>query len=380
MHSKYLNRCLELAKLGETGAYPNPIVGCVIVQNGKIIGEGFHKKYGEAHAEVNAINTALQTIQNLEGTTIYVSLEPCSHFGKTPPCSDLIIKHKFKTLVYACADPNPLVSGKGITAIKKAGIEVIGPETLDSKIIEAAQYLNRVFFKTINQTPWITVKIAVTEDGLMIPKPANPQLQRDGSTSEGGWISNPEARKRAHRLRSSHQLLITGINTVKNDNPEFNVRHSPADLNLAEIKNPDILILKDQTDFTQEDRTRLKIFNSGRKILEYSGTKNLQDLVSKLSSQGYNKILLEAGPKLTRAFIEAKLVDELIIYQKLSQNFYTEIQGTHTGLLSKPPEFSLNNPFQDQYLASNKIKYFHLDFSHSSNNKIPDLEIKITAE
>lgn len=303
-HEIYLKRCFDLAKQGETLAFPNPIVGCVIVHDDTIIGEGFHRKYGEAHAEVNAINSAPQRL--LAESTIYISLEPCAHHGKTPPCADLLIKHKFKHLVFSSYDPNPLVSGQGIKRIREAGIEVIEPRDLDPELVKESDWLNRVFFKFINQEPqWLTLKIAATAEGSMI--------------SDEKWITNSESRKDVHRLRSTHQLLVTTITTVRADNPLYTVRHSAEELGLADIRNPDIVILKSNSDFTENERKSLNIFqDKSRKILEYQCAKNdsqaLEKFIQDMISKGYQKIMIEAGPTLSQAFSDSGLIDEIIYY------------------------------------------------------------------
>ncbi|MDA0773157.1 MAG: bifunctional diaminohydroxyphosphoribosylaminopyrimidine deaminase/5-amino-6-(5-phosphoribosylamino)uracil reductase RibD [Cyanobacteria bacterium] len=302
-HNQYLEQCFKLAKRGETLAFPNPIVGSVIVHQNKIIGQGFHRQAGQAHAEVNAINDAITNgYQNLfPESTIYVSLEPCSHTGKTPPCADLIIKHRFKCLVFSSYDPNPIVNSSD--KIKAAGIEVIEPKDLEPKLVQESNYLNRVFFKTIQEpnSTWITVKIATTADGRMITKPDEPR-----------WITNAESRKDVHRMRSCNDLLITSIRTIEADNPEYTVRHSAKELILATIKNPDVAILKSSTDFSHRN---FKIFKeANRKVIEHKVI-DLKSTIQNFIDQGYKRIMIEVGPKLSEAFIEAALVDEIVHYQ-----------------------------------------------------------------
>lgn len=332
----YLRRCIELAKLGESNAFPNPIVGCVIVHDGEIIGEGFHEYFGGPHAEVNAINNAIAVIARSRATsqsssikdwitTIYISLEPCSHHGKTPPCTDLIIEYKFKTLVYACSDPNPLVAGKGIAKIKAAGIEVIGPQELDPEIVREAEFINRAFFSVIkarstepsalSPQPWLSLKIAITKDGRMITNNNEPR-----------WITNTNARKDVHRLRSTHQLIVTSYQTVIADDPLYTVRYSLEELKLAGIKQPDIAILKSTNNFTDEDRSGLQIFQTQdqRKVFEYKAN-DLKIFIADMVKNSYQKIMIEAGPKLSKAFIDADLVDELIVYSP-SDNFQENLK------------------------------------------------------
>ena len=302
-YNQYLEHCFKLAKKGESLAFPNPIVGSVIVHQDKIIGHGFHREAGQAHAEVNAINDAIiNGYRNLfPESTIYVSLEPCSHTGKTPPCADLIIKHKFKRLVFSSYDPNPLVHSTN--KIRASGIEVIEPKDIEADLVKESNYINKIFFKTIKEpnSAWITVKIASTADGRMITNPNEPR-----------WITNQESRKDVHRMRSCHDLLITSIRTVEADDPEYTVRHSTEELKLSDIKNPDIAILKLSTDFSHRD---FKIFKqANRKVHDYK-VSDLKSTIQEFINQGYKRIMVEAGPKLSQAFIETRLVDEIIHYQ-----------------------------------------------------------------
>ncbi len=323
-HNKFLKRCFELAQLGETYAFPNPIVGCVIVPNGEIISEGFHRKCGEAHAEVNAVNSVLSNEPLFKESTIYVSLEPCAHHGRTAPCADLIIKHKFKRLVFSSYDPNPLVSGQGIQRIREAGIEVIEPKDLDIKLVEESNWLNRVFFKLIvTQSQWITLKIAATAEGSMI--------------SDEKWITNSESRKDVHRLRSTHQLLVTSIATVRADNPLYTVRHSPEELGLVDIHNPDIAILKSNSDFTDTERKSLNIFQDvSKNVFEYKTNQDdsqaLERFIEEMVSKGYQKIMIEAGPRLSQAFLESGLVDEIVHYAPTSNNSVEKISNLYQRL------------------------------------------------
>jgi len=302
MHAKYLKRCFELAKQGETLACPNPIVGCVIVHQGKIISEGFHRACGEAHAEVEAI-TACSQSNLFKKSTIYVSLEPCAHHGKTPPCADLIIKHQFKELVFSSYDPNPEVSGKGIERIKTAGIKVIEPKDLDPKLKEESDYLNRMFFKWIATSPaaprndsgtWISLKIALTSSGEM--------------TSESKWITNSESRKDVHRMRSTHDLIITGAETIRQDDSSLDIRHEPTELGLQDIKNPDVVVLHKKNKISNEDKHKVFNLDPERKVFQ-----------SQEIPQGYKRIMVETGPRLSNYFLESNLVDEVIIYQSMQE-------------------------------------------------------------
>ncbi|MEO1653709.1 MAG: bifunctional diaminohydroxyphosphoribosylaminopyrimidine deaminase/5-amino-6-(5-phosphoribosylamino)uracil reductase RibD, partial [Bacteroidota bacterium] len=203
-----MRRTLELASMGQGKVSPNPLVGAVIVWNQKIIGEGWHNKYGEAHAEVNAIQSVTDPTL-LSESSIYVNLEPCSHHGKTPPCADLLIKHQFKKVCIAHMDPNPLVAGNGVAKLQEAGIEV------ELGILEEeAQYLNRRFLRFMkDQRPYVIFKWAETADGFMA---------RENFDSK--WISNLLSRKLVHKWRAEEDGIMVGKNTARWDNPKLTVR------------------------------------------------------------------------------------------------------------------------------------------------------------
>jgi diaminohydroxyphosphoribosylaminopyrimidine deaminase/5-amino-6-(5-phosphoribosylamino)uracil reductase len=210
----FMKRCLELAEMGNGDVSPNPMVGCVIVSGGKVIGEGNHRKYGEAHAEVNAIRSILDrygenAAELLESATVYVSLEPCAHFGKTPPCADLLIRHSVKKVVIGNRDPFPDVNGKGIEKLQHAGIEVV-----HGILDEECRYLNRRFFTRINQhRPYIILKWARTANGYFAPKNTVQQ-----------WISGPLAKKLVHKWRTEEDAVLVGKQTAISDNPQLSAR------------------------------------------------------------------------------------------------------------------------------------------------------------
>lgn len=203
-----MQRAIELAGIGLGSASPNPLVGCVIVSDGRIIGEGWHKKYGESHAEVNAIDS-VENKSLLSGSTVYVNLEPCSHHGRTPPCAEKLIEVGVKRVVISTGDTNPLVSGKGIALLSNAGIEVI------TGIMEKeGRRLNRRFFTSIEQQiPYVILKWAETSDGFMASENGEPK-----------WISNLYSRQRAHQWRAQEDAILIGTSTARVDNPRLNVR------------------------------------------------------------------------------------------------------------------------------------------------------------
>ena len=210
-HEKYIKRALQLAKNGLGTTRPNPTVGAVIVYNDKIIGEGFTSVYGENHAEVNAINSVIDKTL-LKEATIYVTLEPCSHFGKTPPCADLIVKNQLKNVVIGCVDTNSLVAGKGIERLKNAGINVIV-----GVLEDACKKHHKRFFTVQNKNrPYIILKWAQSQDGFIAPKTKNEQ--------KPVWISNRYSQQLVHKWRSDEHAILVGTNTVIADNPKLNVR------------------------------------------------------------------------------------------------------------------------------------------------------------
>ena len=211
IHEKYINRCLQIAKNGLGTTRPNPMVGAVIVYNEKIIGEGFTSPYGQAHAEVNAIN-AVKDKSLLSQSTIYVTLEPCSHYGKTPPCSDLIIDNKIPNVVIGCIDDNPEVAGKGIQKLRDAGCNVIvGVLEKDCKT-----HLKRFFTFHNKKRPYIILKWAETKDGFIAPQTKDEQ--------KPVWITNIYSRQLVHKWRAEEQAILVGTNTVIEDNPSLTVR------------------------------------------------------------------------------------------------------------------------------------------------------------
>lgn len=208
MHDIYMQRALDLALLGQGNVSPNPLVGCVLVANNQVIGEGWHKQYGQAHAEVNAVADVTQPAL-LQHATAYVSLEPCSHFGKTPPCADLLIRSKIKHLVVCNLDPNTLVAGKGLQRIKEAGIEIT------TGILEReGRELNKRFFTFIEKKrPYIILKWAQTADGFVAR-----------SNYDSKWISNHLSRKWVHKWRTTEDAILVGTQTALHDNPRLNAR------------------------------------------------------------------------------------------------------------------------------------------------------------
>lgn len=306
----YMHRCLDLAALGSGMVSPNPMVGAVIVHEGKIIGEGYHQKYGGPHAEVNAVNNVLEHFENAEellrDATIYVSLEPCAHYGKTPPCADLIIKHRIPRVVVGCRDSFDQVDGKGIEKLQAAGIEVrIG--ILEQECLD----LNSRFFTRVQKhRPYIILKWAQTADGFFAPDD-NSQF----------WITGPESRKLVHQWRTEEDAVLVGKNTAAIDNPQLNVRY-------AEGRNPKRIVIDrrlelDPTLHLFDQSVETIVFNELR--TEVNGKNKyiaLEDfdryvpqyMMYQLYLQDVQSVIVEGGAATLRSFIEAGLWDEARIF------------------------------------------------------------------
>jgi diaminohydroxyphosphoribosylaminopyrimidine deaminase/5-amino-6-(5-phosphoribosylamino)uracil reductase len=308
-HERYMKRCLELAVKGLGYVAPNPMVGCVIVCDGEIIGEGFHERYGEAHAEVNAIN-AVKNKELLKKSTLYVNLEPCSHFGKTPPCADLIIEHKIPYVVIGSIDSNSLVSGKGIEKLAKAGIDVkVGILEDDCK------KLNKRFFTFHEKKrPYIILKWAQTADGFIDAK------RNEENTSKPIQISNSDSKKLLHLWRSQEQAILVGTNTSLLDNPQLTVREVtgknplritvdkwlriPKHFHLFDLSTPTLV-------FTASDEP-------SQKNLEFIKIDFEQEIIPQILNELYKRniqsLLIEGGEKILNSFIDAGLWDSARVF------------------------------------------------------------------
>ena len=286
---KYMLRSLELAELGAGSVAPNPLVGSVIVHNGKIIGEGYHEKVGEAHAEVNAINSVADKTL-LSQSTIYVSLEPCSHFGKTPPCADLIIKHRLKRAVIAIQDPFAEVNGAGIKKLVDAGIDVtVG--VLEKEALE----LNRRFITFHEKKrPYIILKWAETADGFV-------DTLRSDSSEPALKITGSTANTLVHKWRSEETAIMVGKHTAILDNPSLTSRKYAG-------KNPTRILL----DSKSEVQETANIFNNeAHTILFAEDARNLEKVLAELHTLNIQSVIVEGGPKLHHSFYEAGLWDEI---------------------------------------------------------------------
>ena len=301
--SKYMTRAFELAKQGLGSVSPNPMVGCVIVYNDSIIGEGWHQKYGDAHAEVNAVNSVKEK-SILNEATAYVTLEPCVHYGKTPPCADLLISHQLKKVVIANTDPFPLVNGGGIKKLEHAGIEVkVGV------LKEIGREINKRFFSAIEKKrPYIILKWAQTADGF---------IARENFDSK--WISNEYSRKLVHKWRSEEDAILVGTNTAKYDDPSLNVRG-------WEGKNPLRLVIDKNLSLDSS----LNLLDRAIPTVCYNLNKDeisenlifkrvkegnmISDILFDLNERKIQSLIVEGGSSLINSFISEGLWDEARIF------------------------------------------------------------------
>lgn len=306
---KYIRRCIQLAQYGLGTTYPNPMVGSVIVYEDTIIGEGWHKKAGEPHAEVNAINS-VKDKSLLQKATIYVSLEPCSHFGKTPPCSDLIVKNKIPKVVIGTVDPNVKVAGNGIKKLVEAGINItVG--ILENECYE----LNKRFF-TFHQKkrPYIILKWAESQDGFISPK--------EKSEQKPVWITNTYSRQLVHKWRSEEQAILVGTKTVIDDNPKLDVRDwtgkNPTrivlDQNNRIAKSCNVVDNQTKTFLFSKEKTNTDKENLIFETLDFE--KNIAGQVADaLYKHQIQSVIIEGGRQTLQTFIDANLWDEARIFK-----------------------------------------------------------------
>jgi len=321
-----MQTALNLAELGLGSVAPNPMVGCVIVYKNEIVAQGYHQKYGETHAEVNAINNLNVNI-NPKNCTLYVTLEPCSHFGKTPPCADLIIEKGFNKVVVCNLDSNPLVAGKGIKKLKNAGIEVI-----IGILEDFGNELNKRFFAFHKfKRPYIILKWAETNDGFIskLPLPINKQQN---------WITGNEAQQLSHLWRTQEQAILVGKNTVLADNPSLTAR-------LVKGNNPIRIVI----DKNLELNATLNIFNTDAKTIIFNSVKNeiknnltyiklnfnkyvAEQVLDKLYALNIQSIIVEGGTLTLNSFLQNDFFDELRIFKNPNLNFINGLKAPNIEL------------------------------------------------
>jgi diaminohydroxyphosphoribosylaminopyrimidine deaminase/5-amino-6-(5-phosphoribosylamino)uracil reductase len=314
MDDQWMMKAIELAKKGQGYVNPNPKVGAVIVKNGKVIGEGYHKIFGQAHAEMNAINSVKGTCK---GAVIYVTLEPCFHYGKTPPCVDAIIREKFKRVVIGMKDPNPNVAGKSIQKLKEKGISVtVG--VLESE----CRKLNPGFLKLVNEKkPYIVMKTAMTLDGKIATV-----------SGESRWITGGESRKKVHELRHELQGIMVGINTVLRDNPMLTARREkescqpvrivvdscgkiPLDSNIVQSATEyNTIVITTERIKTEKLHLLTDFGVTVEQVKTVEGRVDINDMIMRLGELSINSILQEGGGTLNDSMLRSGNVDEVICF------------------------------------------------------------------
>ncbi len=305
----FMSRCLDIAKLGIARTAPNPMVGCVIVCDGKIIGEGYHRKFGEAHAEVNAINS-VGNHELLKKSTLYVSLEPCSHFGKTPPCTDLIISKNIPRVVIGCVDSFSEVSGRGIKKLKQAGCDV----TVGVLENESREINKRFFTFNEKKRPYIILKWAQTLDGFI------DVVRNEDNKIEPTWITNETSRILVHKWRGQEPAIMIGTNTAEKDNPKLNVRDWTG-------TNPTRIVLDRQLRLSEslnifDGTIRTIVFTEkdieSKKNIDYIKINFNKNIIPQILDYLYRikiqSIIIEGGEKLIMSFVNQNMWDEARVF------------------------------------------------------------------
>ena len=332
----YIKRCIELAKQGERYTAPNPMVGCVIVHNGEIVSEGYHKRFGGPHAEANAFNNLAPAI-NTNECEVYVNLEPCSHYGKTPPCANLIEDKNPKRVIIGMLDPHTKVAGRGIQKLRDAGVKVkVGV------LVDECTALNRKFIKAhATQRPFVTLKWAETKNGFMA------RLEGDNQPAQISDVVNTPL---VHNLRATHQAILVGANTINRDKPRLDVRgvdgNNPIKIVLSKTLNVDLNIATFSTGYTL-----LYTTVNGEKTDNYELIKledmTLDSVLADMYSRDIHSVLVEGGNQVLTSFIENKAWDEAIIL-KSETEWDTGIKAPWVGIPSVNEKINGNDT----------IKYF----------------------
>lgn len=308
----YMKRALALARKGIGKTSPNPAVGCVIVNQGKIVGEGWHKRAGGHHAEVHALQMAGDSAR---GADVYVTLEPCSHTGKTPPCCDALIRAGVMRVIAGMSDPNPAVNGNGLKALELAGIQ-----TECGVLEDECRKINRPFIKHISTgLPYVTFKCAMTLDGNIA-----------SATGESRWISGEQSRRHVHKMRSANDAIMVGVDTIIADNPQLNVRHvigkDPLRIIVdSRLRTPETVTVLNQgaangtliATCEKNPEMHLRYTNQGAKIIlcdEHDGRVFMPGLLKKLGKMGIQSVLLEGGSRLAGDMVRQSLIDEFAIF------------------------------------------------------------------
>lgn len=305
-------KCIELAQKGKGYVSPNPLVGSIIVKEGRIIGKGYYKKFGEAHAEVNAVNDAVSSGNDIKGSTLYVNLEPCSHIGKTPPCADLLVKEKVHKVMIGIKDPYEKVNGKGIRKLRNAGIDVtVGV------LKEECRELNKFFIKFVSEhLPYVTLKIAQSIDGKIALNNFKSQ-----------WITGDTSRKYVHQLRSEYDVVLIGKNTAKYDNPSLTVKEIHGRTPYRIVIDRDSTLPGNLKLFTDDDKEKTFVLTGvSKKAVTKIYSKNiikvkekdqklvLKDVLKKFYSLNISSVLVEGGANLYSQFVKTNLFDDIYLF------------------------------------------------------------------
>ena len=324
---KWMRRCFALALKGRGKVSPNPLVGAVIVRRGKLLGEGYHRKFGGPHAEIRALREARRKHSDVRGATLYVSLEPCAHYGKTPPCADAIVRSGIGRVVAATKDPNPLVAGKGFEILRKGGIEVtVGILKKD------AQEINEKFIKYITTgLPFVALKAAQTRDGFI--------AKEDGSSK---WISSSASRRVVHRLRAEYDAVVIGARTATIDDPKLTVRAVKGRDPLRILIDGNLSTPLNAAMFNDKGRKRtIVFFKEGNEVrtkwLKAKGVQvipmknkngriSVKDILSRAAEKGIGSLFVEGGQSIYRQFLSARAADKVYLF--------TSPKKFHKGLLT----------------------------------------------
>jgi len=359
---EFMRRCIELASLGAGTTSPNPMVGCVIVRDGEIVGEGYHRKFGAAHAEIVALMKARNRAKN---ATMYVNIEPCAHFGKTPPCVDAIIRSGISRVVIATKDPNPVVNGRGIRILKNAGINVnVGI------LREEAQKLNEKFFKFMKTGfPFVALKLAQTLDGKIADLKGNSK-----------WISSHDSRKIVHKLRSEYDAVMIGRNTALKDNPELTVRFIkgrnpvriiidgqfslPSSLKIFNTDSAPTWILTSKSSMNKNESKLRRLTECGVRVFGITTNSEFispETILRTLAGEGISSILIEGGAKVAKSFLDYSLVDKLYLFTspKILGEGLNAITLSKPRLLKNAITFriiDLHRLSEDVYLEANILR------------------------
>ena len=301
---KYIKRCLELASKEIGNTYPNPLVGCVIVHENKIIGEGSHKTYGDEHAEVNAINS-VNDKNLLAKSTLYVNLEPCNHFGKTPPCSDLILKYKIKNVVIGSIDPNKTVKGGGIEKLESNGCNVTY-----GILKNECDYLNKRFFTYHKQKrPYVILKWAESNDGFISPFKSKREVY---------WISGEKSKKLSHKWRSEEHSILVGVQTIIDDNPILTTRLVRGKNPIRIVLDPNCRIPINSNVFSKDSKTIVLSKtenNSIEKNIKIVNYDKMESILRSLYDLKIQSVIIEGGAKTIKNFLDSDTWDSIRIFK-----------------------------------------------------------------